>query len=268
MWTSDLVQITLVNWGVLLGFCALLWLYCNSAGDTSIIDRYWGPMCAAPGFFTLLQTGVYSTHAMVLVGLSGVWALRLAYHITRRNWNAGEDFRYQEGSSPAVTKASSPLRSLILVFFGQATLAWLISAPVQFGQFYSAGETMSLLAWLGIALWAFGFYFEAVGDWQLRRFKAEPENKGRIMDKGLWAWTRHPNYFGDSTVWFGLFLIALDSPLGIYSFYGPLILYFFLTRLTGKDLTERVMLARYPAYRDYIDSTSAFFPLPPSLYRK
>lgn len=268
MWTWDLLQTTLINWGILLGFCAALWLYCTSAGDTSIIDRYWGPMCAAPGLLTLVQTGVYSEHAIVLVLLSGVWALRLAWHITRRNWNAGEDFRYTEGTSPALTRASSPFRALFFVFFGQATLAWLVSAPVQYGQFYSRGESLSALAWLGIAVWGVGFYFEVVGDRQLRKFKATLENKGKIMTEGLWAWTRHPNYFGDSTVWFGLFLIALDNPLGIYSLYGPLILYYFLTRLTGKDLTERVMLARYPAYKEYIETTSAFFPLPPSMYRK
>ena len=102
-----------------------------------------------------------------------------------------------------------------------------------------------------------------LGDLQLRVFKANPENNGKILDQGLWAWTRHPNYFGDSTVWFGLYFIALGTPLGIYSLFGPLVLYYFLTRMTGKDLTERVMLAKYPAYAEYIERTSAFFPLPP-----
>lgn len=263
MWTDDVTTVLLVNWGILLGFCTLLWAFCISLSDVSIIDRFWGPLCAAPSALTMLQTGVASPHALLLVALSSVWALRLAYHITSRNWNAGQDLRYQEESSPKVTRASTPLASLVFVFFGQATLAWLISAPVQLGQFHSAGSQLSVLAWIGIALWLTGFSFEAVGDWQLRKFKAAPENHGRIMDQGLWAWTRHPNYFGDSTVWFGLFLIAAENPLGIYSIFGPLLLLYFLVRQTGKALTERVMLEKYPAYRQYMERTSGFFPLPP-----
>jgi steroid 5-alpha reductase family enzyme len=267
MWTYDITLVLLINWGILLGFCALLWLFCISLSDVSIIDRFWGPLCAASGVLTLLQTGVFSPHALLLVSLSCIWALRLAYHITKRNWNAGQDFRYEEDSSPKLTRASSPLGSLVFVFFGQASLAWLISFPVQLGQFYSAGEELSLLAWIGVAVWGIGFMFEMVGDWQLRRFKAKPENQGRILDQGLWAWTRHPNYFGDSTVWFGLFLIAAENPLGVYSIFGPLILLYFLVRLTGKDLTERVMLAKHPAYSQYMESTSGFFPLPPGKNR-
>jgi steroid 5-alpha reductase family enzyme len=263
MWTYEITQVLLINWGILLGFCALLWLYCISHSDVSIIDRFWGPLCAASSVLTLAQTEVFSPHALLLVSLSCIWALRLSYHITKRNWNAGQDFRYEEDSSPAITHSSSPLGSLVFVFFGQATLAWLISAPVQLGQFYSAGQELSLLAWIGVAVWGIGFTVEMVGDWQLRRFKAKPENQGRIMDQGLWAWTRHPNYFGDSTVWFGLFLIAAETPLGIYSIFGPLLLLYVLVRLTGKALTETVMLAKYPAYSEYIERTSGFFPLPP-----
>ena len=274
MWTNDIAIILLKNWAFLLGFCTVLWAFCMSIKDASIIDRFWGPLCAAPSLLTLWQTGIYSPEALLLVGLSVIWAVRLSYHISTKNWNSGEDERYTDDTSPRVTRVgSSPLQTLVFVFFGQATLAWIISAPVQFGQFYSSPmeiihlrsifKELSTFAWLGCVIWAIGFIVEMLGDWQLRLFKANPENNGKILDHGLWAWTRHPNYFGDSAVWFGLYFIALSTPLGIYSLFGPLILYYFLTRLTGKDLTERVMLAKYPAYSDYIERTSAFFPFPP-----
>ena len=267
MWTFEITLVLLINWGILLGFCAVLWVFCISLSNVSIIDRFWGPLCAAPSVLTLLQTGVFSPHAVLLVSLSCIWALRVAYHITRKNWNAGQDARYEEDSSPKLTTASSPLGSLVFVFLGQASLAWIVSAPVQLGQFYTDGKELSLLAWIGAAVWAIGFMVEMVGDWQLKLFKAKPENQGRILDRGLWAWTRHPNYFGDSVVWFGLFLIAAHNPLGILSIFGPLLLLYFLIRVTGKDLTERVMLAKYPAYSEYMERTSGFFPLPPGKRR-
>ncbi len=263
MWTAEVTRVLLVNWAILLGLVTLLWAFCTWRRDTSIIDRYWGPMCAAPGLFTYLQLGIDSAIALLLVILPAIWAARLAWHITRRNWNAGQDFRYAEDASPALTHAASPLAALVKVFYGQATIAWLVSAPIQLGQFYSAGLEPGLLVWLGIIVWLTGFLFEAVGDWQLRRFKADPANQGRILDGGLWAWTRHPNYFGDSTAWFGLYLIAAATPLGVYSLFGPLMMLYFLVRVTGKALTEKLMLERRPEYRAYVERTSGFFPLPP-----
>jgi steroid 5-alpha reductase family enzyme len=260
---SEVLQVVLTNWAIMLALVSLLWAFCTWRRDTSIIDRFWGPMCATPGVLTLLQLAIHSTIALLLVSLSCIWALRLAWHITRRNWNAGEDFRYAEDASPALTHAASPLAALLKVFFGQATIAWLVSAPIQLGQFQSAGIELSILGWLGILVWVIGFLFEAVGDWQLRRFKANPANKGKVLDQGLWAWTRHPNYFGDATVGFGLFLIAAEAPLGIYSLFGPLMMLYFLVRVTGKELTEKLMLERRPDYRAYTERTSGFFPLPP-----
>jgi steroid 5-alpha reductase family enzyme len=267
MWTYEIAIILLKNLGFLLALSALLWIFCISLSNISIIDRFWGPLCAASGTFTLIQTNVFSDHAVILVALSGVWAIRLAWYITLKNWNAGQDARYDDETSPGITRARGPFGTLIFVFFGQATLAWLISAPIQLGQFYTdiAGQSLSILAYIGVGVWTVGFLFEAIGDWQLRRFKLNPDNKGKIMDQGLWAWTRHPNYFGDSVVWFGLLLIALENPLGIYSIFGPLIMLYFLTKQTGRDFTKRIMLAKYPVeYAEYIERTSGFFPLPPS----
>jgi steroid 5-alpha reductase family enzyme len=187
MWTSDIVLVLHINWGILVGFCTLLWVFCNSLRDVSIVDRFWGPLCAVPSVLTLAQTGVYSACALLLVGLSCIWAFRLSYRITSRSWNAGQDFRYEEKTSPKITQSSTTFGSLVYVFLGQATMAWVISSPVQLGQFYSAGQHLSFLAWIGIVVWGVGFLFEAIGDWQLRKFKSKPENRGRIMEQGLWA---------------------------------------------------------------------------------
>ncbi len=135
--------------------------------------------------------------------------------------------------------------------------------PLQLGQIHTESLALSTLAWIGAGVWVMGFTIEAVGDWQLRRFKLDPQNRGKILDRGLWAWTRHPNYFGDATVWFGLGIIALETPFGMYGFFGPVMMCYFLVKQTGVALTERVMLAKYPEYSEYMARTSAFIPLPP-----
>ncbi len=261
--TTEIFRIVLTNWAILLGATALLWVFCMTISDVSIIDRFWGPLCAASGVLTLLQTGVYSPHAVLMTVLACVWALRLAFHISRRNWNSGQDERYDEDTSPALTRSTSPLGNLFFVFFGQATIAWLVAMPLQLGQIHTESLALSTLAWIGAGVWVMGFTIEAVGDWQLRRFKLDPQNRGKILDRGLWAWTRHPNYFGDATVWFGLGIIALETPFGMYGFFGPVMMCYFLVKQTGVALTERVMLAKYPEYSEYMARTSAFIPLPP-----
>lgn len=149
-----------------------------------------------------------------------------------------------------------------MVYLLQGALVWLVSLPVQAAQ-YATGP-VSVLAWPGVALWAVGIYFEAVGDAQKARFKADPANKGRIMDRGLWRYTRHPNYFGDFCVWWGLFLIACDGGVAsaVVSFVSPLVMSYLLINGSGKRLLERRMSGR-PGWAEYASRTSGFFPLPP-----
>jgi steroid 5-alpha reductase family enzyme len=136
-----------------------------------------------------------------------------------------------------------------------------VSLPVQFGQ-YGGGAPGWLLA-AGVAVWLTGFVFESVGDWQLRRFAANPDNRGKVLDTGLWRYTRHPNYFGDAMVWWGLYLLACGSWLGVATLPAPLLMTFVLARGTGKPLTEKHLSGSRPGYADYVRRTSGFVPLPP-----
>ena len=152
--------------------------------------------------------------------------------------------------------------SLYLVFGMQGALMFVVSLPVQLGQMPDTPD-LGVLAYLGVALWLLGFAFETVGDLQLARFKAEPANKGLVMDRGLWRYTRHPNYFGDFCVWWGLFLIAAETRLGLLSVIGPIAMSILLLRVSGVAMLERTIGRRRPGYAEYIARTSAFFPRPP-----
>jgi len=147
------------------------------------------------------------------------------------------------------------------VFLMQAVAAWFIALPVQVGLVAADRSTVVLV--VGVLAWLIGFGFEAIGDYQLERFKADPASKGQVMDRGLWRYTRHPNYFGDALVWWGLFLVALDLPWGLLTLPAPLLMTWLLTAKTGKPLLEAQMAKRRPGYADYVARTSGFIPWPP-----
>ncbi|MET8468856.1 DUF1295 domain-containing protein [Streptomyces sp. NPDC006422] len=226
-----------------------------------IVDVAWGlgfTAVAATTFLASSQAGDTGRRVLVTV-LTAVWGLRLAAHIARRGRGHGEDPRYDRMLAKA--PGNRNLYALRMVYVLQGALVWLVSLPVQAAQYITA--PLSAFAWAGTALWAVGMFFEAVGDAQLARFKADPANRGRIMDEGLWSWTRHPNYFGDFCVWWGLFLIACDAPAAAaVSVVSPLVMSLLLTKGSGKRLLERHMAQR-PGYAAYAERTSGFFPLPP-----
>jgi steroid 5-alpha reductase family enzyme len=153
--------------------------------------------------------------------------------------------------------------SLRTVYLTQGLLMLLVSLPVQFGQMADRPTRLGPLAWIGVALWAVGLAFETIGDLQLARFKAQPDSAGKVMDRGLWSWTRHPNYFGDFCVWWGLFVIAAETRLGLASFVGPLIMSVLLIRVSGVPMLEKTIGRRRPGYAEYVERTSGFFPRPP-----
>jgi len=190
--------------------------------------------------------------------LVGGWALRLSVYLAARNWNAPEDHRYR-----AIRERNEPgfaWKSIYLVFGLQALLAWLISAPLA----ASIGSAAALGATglFGTALVVFGIAFETFADAQLARFKAEPANAGRVMDRGLWRYTRHPNYFGEFCIWWGFYLIAFDAGAW-WTLFSPLLMTVLLLKVSGVALLEKDIGERRPAYRDYIARTNAFFPGPP-----
>jgi steroid 5-alpha reductase family enzyme len=251
------LSIYLAGLAVLLIAATLTWLLSLPLRNVAIVDSLWSLMflMAAVVYAVRAPAGPRSTLVLVLVG---VWALRLAAHITWRNRGHGEDRRYQ-----AIRARNEPgfaLKSLWLVFWFQAALAWVVSLPLH-GAILSRAP-VGLLDYLGVALWLVGFVFEAGGDWQLARFKADPANRGKVMDRGFWRYTRHPNYFGDFCVWWGFFLIAASGGAW-WSVLGPVVMSLFLMRVSGVTLLEKDIGERRPQYAEYIRRTNAFFPGPP-----
>jgi steroid 5-alpha reductase family enzyme len=229
-------------------------------GRYNVVDAVWGlgfAVIAAVAF--ALSSGYGSaTRRYLLLAVTVVWGLRLAAYIGWRSRGQGEDPRYAEmlGKAPG-SRAAYALRKVFLL---QAALIWLISAPVQAGMFQRGGP--SWLMYAGLAVWLCGLIFESVGDGQLARYKADPANRGTVMDRGLWRYTRHPNYFGDACVWCGLFLISWGSWPGLVTVFSPVLMIFLLARGSGKPITEERMSGR-PGYADYVARTSGFVPLPP-----
>jgi steroid 5-alpha reductase family enzyme len=231
-------------------------------GRHNVADIAWGGGFALVALVSLATSGGHGRdeRRALLAAATVIWGLRLAWYIFRRSRGAGEDPRYAALLGRA--KGSRAWSALRVVYLPQGALVWLISLPVQAGMF--AARPLVPLQAAGVLAWLCGLFFEAVGDWQLERFKADPANRGKVMDRGLWAWTRHPNYFGDSCVWTGLWILALGSPLGLITVFSPVLMTVLLLRFSGKALLEKRMLrSKGAAYAAYLESTSGFFPLPP-----
>jgi steroid 5-alpha reductase family enzyme len=226
--------------------------------NVAIIDSVWSLMILMAAITYAHGAGARGSiapRAALILILVTVWALRLSIYITWRNWNHGEDRRYQ-----AIRARNQPhfgLKSLYLIFILQAVLAWIVSLPL-LGAMLNPGR-IGILDVLGALLWVVGFMFEAGGDWQLARFKADPANGGKVMDRGFWRYTRHPNYFGDFCVWWGFYLIAASAGAW-WSIIGPALMSTLLLRVSGVALLEQDIGTRRPKYADYIRRTNAFFP--------
>jgi steroid 5-alpha reductase family enzyme len=240
----------------LLVAATLCWLVSVPKRDVSIVDSLWGALFVAAAGVYVAGTGGGPRAWLVFV-LIASWALRLTVYITWRNWGEGEDHRYR-----AIRRRNEPkfwLKSLYLVFGLQAVLAWIVSLPL-----LAAVGSSRPLGWidaLGVAVFAFGFGFESLGDWQLARFRADAANRGRVLDRGLWRYTRHPNYFGECCLWWGLYLIAVAAG-GWWSIVSPLLMTLLLLKVSGVALLEQTIVERRPGYVDYVRRTSAFVPLP------
>ena len=234
------------------------WLISLPLRNVSLVDSLWSLKFLLCGVLYGALSPVRGARATLLVVLLAAWSLRLAGYITWRNRGHGEDRRYQ-----AIRRNNEPgfaWKSLYLVFGLQAVLAWIISLPL-LAAANSSGPP-GLLDALGAGLWALGFVFEACGDQQLARFKADPANAGKVMDRGLWRYTRHPNYFGEFCLWWGYYALALAGG-GWWSLPGPLLMSVLLLKVSGVTLLEKDIGERRPAYADYIRRTSPFFPRRP-----
>lgn len=242
----------------LLVFAVTAWLISFVKRDVSIVDSLWSLMfLVATIVYVQLGSDIGTRLALVLVLLL-VWALRLGIYITWRNWGEPEDPRYQ-----AIRRNNEPYfeyRSLYIVFGLQAVLAWLIATPLLAA--VSGSNVLGPWDIAGVGVWLVGMMFQGVGDWQLARFKFHPSNRGKVLDRGLWRYTRHPNYFGEACVWWGFYLIAVGAG-GWWTIFSPMLITFLLLRVSGVTLLEKDIGERRPAYRQYRERTNAFIPGPP-----
>lgn len=226
----------------------------------AVIDAAWGlgfVFIAAITFLASVGDADGGRRWLMLV-LTSVWGLRLAGFITWRARDGKEDPRYRDMLAGA--PGSRNLYAIRRVYLPQGAVMVFVSLPIQVAMY--SQSALGWLAWLGAAVWLVGMVFETVGDAQLAAFKGNPANRGQVLNTGLWRYTRHPNYFGDAMVWTGLFLVAADSWPGVLTVLSPVLMYWALAHKTGKPLTEQRMDSR-PGYREYVTSTSGFFPLPP-----
>ena len=230
----------------------------------NVIDTAWGlgflvAVLAADAVAVSSAHHDGSARRLLITVLTALWALRLALHMGIRGRGEGEDPRYVAMLADA--PGNRNLYALRKVYLTQALAMWFVSLPLQVTAVGGGG--IGILGWIGTAFWVVGFVFEAGGDWQLDRFRKDPANKGKVLDRGLWRYTRHPNYFGDSCLWWGLALIAFAHWPGIATIASPVLMTWFLSRKTGKPLLESRMATTRPGYAEYIERTSGFFPLPP-----
>jgi steroid 5-alpha reductase family enzyme len=245
----------LIALAALLAVAALTWAASYLKRDVSIVDSVWSVLILLAGVIYAANLPERGVRTVAVLALATLWALRLAAYITWRNWGEPEDRRYQ--AIRARNQPNFEWKSLYLVFGLQAVLAWIVSLSL-----LAALTGTSAWGWLdtlGVCVVLFGLAFETLGDLQLAVFKARAENHGRVVDTGLWRYTRHPNYFGECCVWWGFYLIALSAG-GWWAIISPLLMTLLLLKVSGVTLLEKDLSERRPAYRDYVARTPAFFP--------
>lgn len=244
----------------LLAVMAALWLISLKLRDASIVDPFWGAGFVGVAWFAGTSTAALHWRGWLLIALTTVWGLRLSLYLLWRNRGHGEDHRY------AAMRRARPQQfwwvSLFTVFLLQGVVLWFVSWPIQVAVYLNSPGPPGVLDVAGIVVWGLGLAFEAIGDWQLARFRSDPANAGRVLDRGLWRWTRHPNYFGDFCVWWGLYLAAAAGGAG-WTVGSPLLMSCLLLRVSGVTLLEQTITDRRPDYAAYQARTSSFLPWPP-----
>lgn len=242
---------------VVLGLFVVLWLVSLRLRDASIVDIFWGLGFVAATWTAHVVSGNESLRAWITCAMVTIWGVRLAVHLARRNLGHGEDYRYR--AMREKHGSGFPLVSLGTVFLLQAVLLWIIALPAQAVHGPGAVGPPGWIDAIGVAAWTIGLAFEWIGDVQLARFKASASSKGAVMDRGLWRYSRHPNYFGNFLLWWGIGLMAVAAGAW-WTLVGPALLTFLLLRVSGVVLLESTITARRPGYREYVERTSAFVP--------
>jgi len=252
------IQIYLVALAVILTMMTLLWFISIPVKNVSIVDLFWGFGFVAACLVYFLLTEGFETRKLLLLTLVTLWGLRLSIHLIWRNLGKGEDFRYKKFRQDYGEHRYWWI-SFFQTFLLQGVLMWLVSMPLLGAQYYGENNHLNVFDYSGVFVWLVGFIFEAGGDFQLARFKADPANRGKVLDKGFWHYTRHPNYFGDATVWCGFALICVAAGSFI-PLSGSILMIALIIKVSGVALLEKKLKVSKPGYQDYIRKTSAFFP--------
>jgi len=251
-----LAEVSVVGLGAILTAATLLWLLSVRLHDASVADISWGLGFVLLVWVYFALSPALTPRSWLVCGLVTLWGVRLSGHIFHRH--DGEDRRYQ--AMRAAHGHAFWWRSLFTVFWLQGVILWFVAFPLLAAVQATEPAGLTPLDALGSLLFAVGFGFEAIGDSQLRRFRSDPLNRDRVLDGGLWRYTRHPNYFGDATLWWGLYTIAAATPGGWLTVLSPMLMTFLLLRVSGVALLDETLAATKPGYRQYIARTPAFFP--------
>jgi steroid 5-alpha reductase family enzyme len=241
----------------------VLWLISIVIRDVSIIDMFFGIILFAITVNSFLLSDGVLIRKQLLVLLVGIWMIRITVHLVVRNWGHGEDPRYSKLRTWVNDDRAFVWLSLRKVFLLQGIVLWFATLPVQFAQVLVSPTELGWLAYLGVAVWLVGMIFETVADIQLTRFRADPTTNGTVLKTGLWRYSRHPNYFGELCVWWGLFIIACENPLGVITIIGPILYSYLIVNITGQATLDKKLARERPGYKEYMQSTSGMIPMPP-----
>jgi steroid 5-alpha reductase family enzyme len=254
----DFITITVWNLFAVAALMILGWVISLAKKNVTIADSLWGLGFILIAWMTFILSEGFNGRKWLIAILVTIWGIRLSAYLSWRNWGKGEDPRY--GSWRQNNPEKFWIISLFKVFLLQSLFLWLISMALQFGQISPVPPKFILLDIFGTVIFAIGFFFESVGDWQLARFKSDPGNKGKVMDRGLWAYSRHPNYFGEILIWWGIYVVTLSTPGSWWTILSPIIITLVLIKMTGIPLTEKAIAETRPGYKDYVERTHSLLP--------
>ena len=259
------ITLALIGLGAIVAASTLVWMISVRLRDASIADIFWGFGFVVLACLYCVLSPTLTPRSWLVAMLITLWGARLSWHILRRNHGKEEDPRYQ--AMRASHGKAFWWRSLFTVFWLQGAILWFVAIPLLAAVVAAHPAALTVVDGLGVLLFAVGFSFEVVGDRQLRRFRADPSNRGRVLDRGLWRYTRHPNYFGDAVLWWGLYVIAAATPYGWLTVLSPALMTVLLMRVSGVTLLEQSLKASKPGYHAYIARTPAFLPWFPRVPR-
>ena len=259
----QIVVVLATNFAIIFASVLLLWLASIALRDVSIIDMAFAVILWLVTAASYTMGGGTAERKQLILALVTVWAIRITWHLVRRNWGHGEDVRYTKLRSWVNNDRAFIWLSLRKVFLLQGIVLWLVSLPVQLAPLYSTPASIGPIAIIGAMIAIAGIVIETVADMQLTRFRSNPQNKGTILNTGLWRYSRHPNYFGELCTWWGLFVIASENPIGLFTIVGPLAYTYLIINVTGQRTLDKKLAREKPGYGDYMQSTSGLIPWPP-----